>query len=76
MDVTQRKQKARSIPYHLQDDAKTDYVIPDAWKDRKLLNQDCFVVITVKRTTLSKLQLTPQKLNESCLQKRSRMSKF
>ena len=70
------QQKARSIPYQLQQDGKNelDRLIKSGHLERlETIEEDCFVspvVITVKKDkTLKKIALDAKKLNESCVKK-------
>ena len=69
------QQKARPIPYHLQQDVKNelDRLIKLGHLERlEIIQEDCFVspvVITVKKDKTVKFALDARKLNESCVKK-------
>ena len=73
------QQKARPIPYHLQDDVKNelDRFIKSGHLERlETIEEDCFVssvVITVKKDKTVKIALDARKLNDSCMKKRPHM---
>ena len=73
------QQKARPIPYHLQDDVKNELnrLIKSGHLERlETIEEDCFVspvVITVKKDKTVKIALDARKLNESCIKKRPHM---
>ena len=73
------QQKARPIPYHLQQDVKNklDQLIKSGHLERlETIEEDCFVspvVITVKKDKTVKIALDARKLNESCVKKRPHM---
>ena len=73
------QQKARPIPYHLQDDVKNelDPLIKSGHLQRlETIEEDCFVsavVITVKKDKTVKIALEARKLNNSCIKKRPHM---
>ena len=71
--------KTRPIPYHLQDDVKSEVdrllksVTCKNWKQSEIY---CFVspvVITVENDKSVKNALDPRKLNDSCINKRPHM---
>ena len=73
------QQKARPIPYHLQDDVKNelDRFIKSGHLERlETIEEDCFVspvVNTVKKDKTVKIALDARKLNDSCMKKRPHM---
>ena len=73
------QQKARPIPYHLQEDVKNQLNRPieSGHLERLETNEeDCFVwpvVITVKKDKSVKIALDARKLNDSCIKKRPHM---
>ena len=73
------QQKARPIPYHLQDDVKNelDRIIKSGLLQRlETIEEDCFVspvVIAVKKDKTVKIALDARKLNDSCIKKRPHM---
>ena len=73
------QQKARPIPYHLQQDVKNelDRIIKSGHLERlETIEEDCFVssvVITVKKDKTVKIALDARKENESCVKKRPHM---
>ena len=73
------QQKARPIPYHLQEDVKNelDRLIESGHLERlETIEEDCFVspvVITVKKDKSVKIALDARKLNDSCIKKRPHM---
>ena len=70
------QQKARPIPYHLQQDVKNelDRLMKSARLERlETIEEDCFVspvVNSVKKDKTLKIALDARKLNESCVTKR------
>ena len=70
------QQKARPIPYHLQEDVKNELnrLIESGHLERlETIEEDCFVspvVITVKKDKSVKIALDTRKLNDSCIKKR------
>ena len=74
-----KQQKARPIPYHLQEDVKNELnrLIESAnLKRLETIEEDCFVspvVITVKKDKSVKIALDARKLNDSCIRKRPYM---
>ena len=73
------QQKARLIPYHLQEDVKNELnrLIESGHLERlETIEEDCFVspvVITVKKDKSVKTALDARKLNDSCIKKRPHM---
>ena len=73
------QQKARPIPYHLQEDVKNELnrLIESGHLERlETIGEDCFVspvVITVKKDESVKIALDARKLNYSCIKKRAQM---
>ena len=73
------QQKARPIPYHLQDDEKNelDRIKKSGHLQRlETIEEDCFVspvVITVKKDKTVKIALDARKLNDSCITERPHM---
>ena len=73
------KQKARPIPYHLQDPVKNEIerLVKSGHLERlEGVDEDCFVspvVITVKKDKSVKIALDSRKLNENCIKKRPHM---
>ena len=68
------QQKARAIPYHLQDvKNELDRLVKSGHLERlETIEEDCFVspvVITVKKDKTVKVALVARKLNESCVKK-------
>ena len=72
-------QKARPIPYHLQEEVTKElYRLTESGHLERLetSEEDCFVspvVITVKKDKSVKIALDARKLNESCIKKRQHM---
>ena len=73
------QQKARPIPYHLQEDVKNklDRLIKSGHLEPlETVEEDCFVspvIITVKKDKTVKIALDARKLNDSCVRKRPNM---
>ena len=73
------QQKARPIPYHLQEDVKNELnrLLETGHLERlETIEEDCFVspvVITVKKDKSVKIALDTRKLNDSCIKKRPHM---
>ena len=73
------QQKARPLPYHLQQDVKIelDRIIKSGHLERlETIEEGCFVssvVITVKKDKTVKIALDARKLNKSCVKKRPQM---
>ena len=73
------QQKARPIPYYLQEDVKNelDRLIKSGHLERlETIEEDCFVspvVITVKKDKSVEIALDARKLNDSCIKKRPHM---
>ena len=73
------QQKARPIPYHLQEDVKNELnrlIESGHLERREAIEEDCFVspvVITVKKDKSVKIALDARKLNDSCIKKRPHM---
>ena len=73
------QQKARPIPYHLQQDVKNelDRLIKSGHLERlETIEEDCFVspvVITVRKDKTAKIALDARKINEICVKKRPHM---
>ena len=73
------QQKARPIPYHLQEDIKNELnrLIESGHLEKlETIEEDCFVspkVITVKKDKSVKIALDARKLNDSCIKKRPHM---
>ena len=69
------QQKARPIPYHLQDDVKNDMdrLIKSGCLERlKTIEEDCFVspVVIIEKDKSVKIALHARKLNGKCIKKR------
>ena len=73
------QQKARPIPYHLQEDVKNELIriIESGHLERlETIEEDCFVspvAFTVKKDKSVKIALDARKLNDSCIKKRPHM---
>ena len=73
------QQKARPIPYHLQEDVKNELnqLIEFGHSERlETIEEDCFVspvVTTVKKDKSAKIALDARKLNDSCIKKKPHM---
>ena len=74
-----KQQKARPIPYHLQEDVKNELnrIIESGHLERlETIDEDCFVSpveITVKKDKSVKIALDARKLNDSYIKKRPHM---